>query len=413
MSQELEGVIRFGYTADGALDVESSRLENVLILNDQADSYLLYLLRSLSKLGLPFELYDVAGHVACSLAGECGLADARNYVSSVLSFDDADSLLSSRVVSEAFKHTLSLSGDEFLLLNSILQTLYKQSSKVNLLQVISSVRSYDSRESSLVERSAASRLDWRLYLVNDLLMHTVSEGAQLPFNGQRIFDLSNVISVEGRSLLLCLLLAKGSLTRVSDGLQAIYLSDCDKQAKARILEYIVFLRSIFPRRRLVFACNPPFPQNRTQMFQTIVVDGKSLTYSSNAATCVQAADVSEGELVFRQGDHMVSFFYDRPDLRKSSKRQKKTSTEDKVVSDIRLAKRILEILSKFENVTKTGIIQSLSIDFPTEMVEFVLEELISLDYVLAEVKKSRTGLTTKLAISMSGRSWLVKGGEEM
>lgn len=402
-------MVRLGYTVDGALDVESDKLENMLILNYQADSYLLYLLKSFSRLGLCFELYDVEGQVACSLA-EDGYVDARTHVSSVLSYEGVDSLLSSRVVSEAFMQALSLSGDEFLLLHSILQALYKQSDKVNLLQVVSGVRSFDSRESSSVERSAAARLDWRLYLINDLLMHSVNEDTGLPAEGQHVFDLSNVLSVEGRPLLLCLLLAKGLLDGNDNGLQAIHMGACERQAKIGILEYVAFLKSLFPETRVMFACSPPFPERYLGMFQTVVLDKRSLAYLGDRSVCQEVAAISEGELVFMQGSRMVSFFYDRQDMKGSMERQEKPSmVEDRTVTDKRLAKRILETLSKFDDVTKTGIVQSLSIDFPPEMVEFVLEELISLGYVLAEVKKSRTGLTTKLAISMGGRSWLVKG----
>jgi hypothetical protein len=309
---------------------------------------------------------------------------------------------------------LSLSGDEFLLLHSILQALYKQSDKVNLLQVVSGVRSFDSKESSSVERSAAARLDWRLYLINDLLMHSVNEDTGLPAEGQHVFDLSNVLSVEGRPLLLCLLLAKGLLDGNDNGLQAIHMGACERQAKIGILEYVAFLKSLFPEMRVMFACSPPFPERYLGMFQTVVLDKRSLAYLGDRSVCQEVAAISEGELVFMQGSRMVSFFYDRQDMKGSMERQEKPSmVEDRTVTDKRLAKRILETLSKFDDVTKTGIVQSLSIDFPPEMVEFVLEELISLGYVLAEVKKSRTGLTTKLAISMGGRSWLVKGeGEE-
>jgi hypothetical protein len=241
-------------------------------------------------------------------------------------------------------------------------------------------------------------------------MHSVNEDTGLPAEGQHVFDLSNVLSVEGRPLLLCLLLAKGLLDGNDNGLQAIHMGACERQAKIGILEYVAFLKSLFPETRVMFACSPPFPERYLGMFQTVVLDKRSLAYLGDRSVCQEVAAISEGELVFMQGSRMVSFFYDRQDMKGSMERQEKPSmVEDRTVTDKRLAKRILETLSKFDDVTKTGIVQSLSIDFPPEMVEFVLEELISLGYVLAEVKKSRTGLTTKLAISMGGRSWLVKG----
>ena len=415
MIEKSVGLIRLGYTVDGLLNQDIGNMQNMLILGKEADSYLIYLIHAFSENKVLFNLYDLTNQVAYYLPEKYNVTTVRELLPSILSYDGIDYILSSRFVAEAFRLTLSLSEDEFLLLNSILQTLYKQSDKINLLQVVSSIRSYDSKESAAVERSAAMRLDWRLYLINDLLLHTISkEGSDIIFNRQNIFDLSGALSIEGRFLLLCLLLVKYACSGSCGGFQILYLGEYSGWAKVGVLKYIDFLDMLFPRKGLVIVCKLPFPQNRVQNYQIAILGRESIEYLKDIHLTSNNGRISEGELICVQGSRATPFFFEKKEFKRPIlSEQKAISSGFKKVSDNKIAKRVLEIVSKSENVSRVGVAQALSVDFPIEMVEFILDELISINYIIAEVKRSKTGLSTKLSISMDGRSWLATEGNKV
>lgn len=52
--------------------------------------------------------------------------------------------------------------------------------------------------------------------------------------------------------------------------------------------------------------------------------------------------------------------------------------------------------------------QSLSINYPSEVIEYVLNELIEKGYVIVEFEKNKIGQFVKLSISTDGRAFLSK-----
>ncbi|MEM3404014.1 MAG: hypothetical protein QXJ17_05745 [Nitrososphaeria archaeon] len=408
MSEGPDVQIRFGYTINGSLDVHVFESDDILVLNDQAEYYVVYLLQVLKRAGIAFDFYDLVGETIGALSSDFPLVNGRSLVSSVLVYEGEDYLSWSRLVAEAFKVSLSLGEDEFLFLNSILQTLYKQSHNVNLLQVLSSIRSYDSQELSFIERSTASRLNWRFYLISDLMLSLISDkNLELTSKQQTVFDLSKISSIEGRILTFSIEVAK----ELNNGrkVQIVYLGNLHSNVKVCVIKYMKLIRP-FCSAATIVASKPHFPDWLVKNFGLLILDEHSLTLFNKGAKDIRIEPFSHGELLYKRGDSLTPFLFEKPTFKVEGVVSERNVVRDKTVSDIDIAKRIVKLLVVSNNVTRVGLIQSLSVDLPTEVTEYVLQELISLGYIICEVKKTKTGLVTRLTLSMDGRAWASKEG---
>ena len=410
MSEGSDVLIRLGYTINGPIDEPIFESRSILILNDQAEYYIIYLLQVLRKAGVAFDFYDLTGDAIATLSSDFSLVDGRSVVPSILAYEGEDYLSWSRLVAEAFKASLYLGEDEFLFLNSILQTLYKQNSRVNLLQVLSSIRSYDSQESSFIERSTASRLNWRFYLISDLMLSLMSDkDTRLPSEQQAVFDLSRIFSVEGRVLTFSLMVAKDSNGKRK--LQILYLGNLHTSAKACVIKYLNLIQP-FCSGTTIIASKTPFPQWLIKNFALLILDECSLNLFGKGVKDVGKVteQFCEGELIYKKGDSLTSFLFEKPALKIGKVADERNLIRGKSLSDLGVAKRIVKLIMASNSVTRIGLVQSLSVDLPPEITEYVLQELISMGYVICEVKKTKTGLVTHLSLSMDGRSWASKEG---
>jgi len=392
-----------GFSGDHVLKLDVGSLERFLIVCSRPEMYTLHLLERLAQ-RFPLDFYSLKGVFSEKVSGLVNVVAAEQLLADVLSFEGLSYSVSSRVIAEAFKCSLALSEEEFLLLHSILNSLLKQNSKINLLHVVSGVKSFYGGDSSFFEKSVALKLEWRLHLIEELLPYTIG-GGQASQKGNVYYNISTVSSLEAKILTLLLLLSR-NLLREDVRLQLILLSPCPERFKANIVKFIRFIQAISSLKPIVLSCDEGFPIECLGFFKTLVFDRSFLERfrGGSKASCERRG--FEGELFLVQGDDAVPFFYEEPNVAYSV--EGAPALRESHVEDHALFQRILEVIVKYPNVTKQGLVQSLSIDYPTEVVEYVLNEMIEKGYVMVEVEKSKSGSFAKLSISMDGRAMLSK-----
>ncbi|MBC7090325.1 MAG: hypothetical protein H5T50_00145 [Nitrososphaeria archaeon] len=153
-----------------------------------------------------------------------------------------------------------------------------------------------------------------------------------------------------------------------------------------------------------------FPIKYLDFFKTFVVDKSFLEKCKTLSKIPSQESWLEGELFYIRDDNIVQFLYNEPQLVYSINANKGglPDSRENFIEDRALVQRILDIVVKYPNVTKQGLIQSLSIDYPSELVEYILNELIEKGYIVVEIEKTKTGAFSKLSISMNGRTLLSK-----
>lgn len=402
--------IVLGFTEDQILDLDVENFEHMLIVCEKSETYTLYLLQKLFN-KLPLTFYSLKNVCSEGILNKFDILKVEHFLPNILVFDGVSYSLSSRIIAEAFKYSLTLSEEEFLLLHTLLSSLLKQSSKLNLLHIVSSVKSYCSSDSCILERNAALKLEWRLHLIEELFPYIIREEEGNVSKGSIYYNISHVNSFEGKLLTLLLLLSKNFLHDKA-GVTIIFLGLCPDYVKAGVVKFIQFFQTIVGPLPIILSCEESFPLGYLSFFETLISDKPFLERCERHLKTFYNKGGFEGELFYVSGDNVIPFFYDAPQLAQTVE-EKIQCVSDDFVGNHALVQRILEVIVNYPNVTKQGLVQSLSIDHPTEVIEYVLNELIEKGYVIVEVEKTKTGPFAKLSISMDGRALLSKkkGGD--
>ncbi|MCX8188576.1 MAG: hypothetical protein N3F64_02600 [Nitrososphaeria archaeon] len=398
---ELNGIV-LGYADGQILELDIEDFGRVLIVSDYPESYTFYLLERLScKFLLAF--YSLK-NVSSNVLNNFHTLNLEHLLPNLLVFDGLTHNLSSRILAEAFKHSFNLSEEEFLLLHNLLLSLLKQSSKLNLLHIISSVKSFSGNDLSFLEKNAALKLEWRLQLIDELFPYIIGGKDSIAYNGNLCYNLSQINSLEGKILTLLLLLSKNFLYDRSR-IPLIFLGHFPDYAKVYVVKFIQFLQNIVEPIPIILSCRESFPLKYLNFFDTLIFDKTFLELCETNLKTFCRKSGCKGELFYIRGDNAIQFFYDSPKLNTFEER---SLASKKFVEDHALVQRILEVIANYPNVTRQGLVQSLSIDHSSEVIEYVLNELIEKGYVIVEVEKNRRGLFAKLSISMDGRALLSK-----
>lgn len=198
--------IVLGFTDGQMLELNVDDFGRLLIVGGCSESYTFYLLEKLScRFQLAFySLKDVSSNVLKNFH----VLSLEHLLPSILVFDGLGHNPSSRIIAEAFKYSFKLSEEEFLLLHTLLVSFLKLNSKLNLLHIVSGVKSSSSTDSSILERNAALKLEWRLHLIEELFPYAIRRGDDVVYDGSVCYNLSSINSVEGKLLTLCLYFQK-------------------------------------------------------------------------------------------------------------------------------------------------------------------------------------------------------------
>lgn len=395
--------IVLGFTDGQMLELDAEDFGRMLIVCGRSESYTFYLIERLfCKFPLAFYSFK---NVYSNGLNNFNVLNLERLLPNILVFDGLGHNLSSRIVSEAFKHSFKLSEEEFLLLHTLLLSLLKQSSKLNLLHIVSGLKSFSGNDSSILEKNAALKLEWRLHLIEELFPYIIREEDRVACEGSLYYNLSSINSLEGKLLILLLLLSKNFLYD-RKRFPVILLGNLPDYAKACVVKFIHFLQNLVEPIPIILSCKHSFPLKYLDFFETLIFDKPFLEACETSLKTFYRKSGCEGELFYIKDSNIVPFFYEEPSLQTFE--EKIQCIQQNFIEDHALVQRILEVIAKYPNVTRQGLVQSLSIDYPTEIIEYVLDELIEKGYVIIEFEKNKTGSFTKLSISMDGRALLSK-----
>ena len=406
MSMRTYDEIVLGFSGDYILKCSLEDVKRLLIVCDEPEKYTFYLLERLAQ-KLPVKFYSLDNVFSENVSKEFEVVDVTELLPNILVFEELNYSISSRIIVEAFKYSLTLSEEEFLLLHSILVSLLKQNNKINLLQIVSSVKSFYGSESSILERNSSLKLDWRLHLIEELFPHIIKEDKG--FVKENIFyNISTLNSLESKLLSLLLLLSK-NLVENRDCFNVILLGDCPENFEVGLIKFLQFMQNLTWPIQAIIAYKS-FSIKYLNFFRTFVANKSFLEKFKTFYNILYKEACIEGELFYIKNENIIQFFYDEPKIvyNISVEESGSTSSRDDFIEDHKLTQKILDVVVKYPNVTKQGLIQSLSIDYPSELVEYVLNELIEKGYIIVEIEKTKAGSFAKLSISMDGRALLSK-----
>jgi len=400
-----DGIV-LGFSGDYMLKCSLEDVRRLLIVCANPERYTFYLLERLAQ-KIPVKFYSLDNVFSEYVSKEFEMVDAIQLLPKILVFEELNYSVSSRIIAEAFKHSLTLSEEEFLLLHTILISLLKQDSKINLLQIVSSVKSFYGSESTILEKNSSLKLDWRLHLIEELFPHIIKEDKG--FVKENIFyNISTLNSLESKLLTLLLLLSKNLLDN-RECFHVILLGNIPENFEVGFIKFLQFMQPLTGLKPTIVVCEN-FPIKYLGFFKTFVVDKSFLEKCRTLSNIPSQEAWLEGELFYIKDGNIIQFFYNEPQLVYSINVSKGVlpDSRENFMEDHALVQRILDIVVKYPNVTKQGLIQSLSIDYPSELVEYILNELIEKGYIMVEIEKTRAGAFAKLSISMNGRTLLSK-----
>lgn len=400
-----DGIV-LGFSGDYILKCSLEDVRRLLIVCANPERYTFYLLERLAQ-KTPVKFYSLDNVFSENVSKEFEMVDVIQLLPNILVFEELNYSVSSRIIAEAFKHSLTLSEEEFLLLHTILISLLKQNSKINLLQIVSSVKSFYGSESTILEKNSSLKLDWRLHLIEELFPHIIKEDKG--FVKENIFyNISTLNSVESKLLTLLLLLSKNLLDN-RECFHVILLGNCPENFEVGFIKFLQFMQTLTGSKPIIVVCEN-FPIKYLDLFKTFVVDKSFLEKCKTLPKIPLQESWLEGELFYIRDDSIIQFFYNEPQLVYSINVNKGgfPDSRENFIEDHALVQRILDTVVKYPNVTKQGLIQSLSIDYPSELVEYILNELIEKGYIIVEIEKTKTGALAKLSISLNGRTLLSK-----